>query len=108
MIIYLAGRFEPYTLPLDLDGIYQERITLTFLRLPELFLIRYVAFVALEFALLHGLLYCHLMLQKEPLLKTLRNLLQLSSSILFALPILNWGQNNESDAAIMLKESSSE
>ncbi|MGH8509362.1 MAG: hypothetical protein ACREVH_11695 [Gammaproteobacteria bacterium] len=92
---YLAGRFEDYALPVDLGKIYQERVTLTFLRIPELFVVRYALFVALEFAALHGLLYLYLMLQREPLFIKLRGLLLLSSGILFALPFLNWGWNNE-------------
>lgn len=95
VVIYLAGRFEPYALPIDWNGIYQERITLTFLRIRELFLVRYALFVVLEFAILHALLYWYLAQGKKTHLHSMRSLLVLSTGILFALPILNWGWNNE-------------
>jgi hypothetical protein len=95
VVIYLAGRFEPYALPIEWNGVYQERITLTFLRIRELFLVRYALFVILEFAILHALLYWYLAQGKQPHLHSMRSLLVLSTAILFALPILNWGWNNE-------------
>jgi hypothetical protein len=95
IVIYLAGRFQDYVLPIETGNVYQEGITLTFLRLPELFLPRYVLFICLEFVVLHGLLYLYLMHQKKPPFDTLRRLLIVSSIILVALPILNWGSNNE-------------
>ena len=94
--IYLAGRFEAYALPIDLGvNIYKERITWTFLRLPDHFVAKYIRFIVLEFAVLNVLLYLYLVLQKGPQFTALRNLLLLSSGILFALPFLNWGWNNE-------------
>jgi hypothetical protein len=90
---YLAGRFEPYPLPASAQGIYQERITFTFMRLPELFVVRYVLFVVLEFLLLHVLLHWYLALRRD--LASIRPLLALSTGVLLLLPILNWGWNNE-------------
>ena len=90
---YLAGRFEPYPLPNSTTGIYQERITLTFLRLPELFVVRYALFIGLEFLILHVLLHWYLALRPD--LASVRPLLILATAILLFLPILNWGWNNE-------------
>jgi hypothetical protein len=93
--IYFVARFEAYVLPIAVDGDYREYITFTFRRLPDHFLKWYFLFVMLEFAVLHGLLFWYLQLQKEPMFAKLRGLLILSACILFALPVLNWGWNNE-------------
>lgn len=93
--IYLAGRFQDYELPMETGDVYQEGITLTFLRIPELFLARYLCFILLEFALLHGLLYWYMSNRHGPPFDALRRLLIVSSVVLVALPILNWGWNNE-------------
>jgi hypothetical protein len=93
--VYLAGRFEPYALPSDWNGIYREHLTLTFLRLPELFLVRYTLFVMLEFLVLHALLYWYLALHKDVLSREFRALFVLSTALLLGLPILNFGYNNE-------------
>jgi len=94
--VYLFGRFQEFVLPIDLESVaYREKVTLTFLRLPDLFILRYLLFVILEFALLHALLYWYLYLQKEPLFRTMRGLLIFCSVFLLLLPFLNWGWNNE-------------
>ncbi|HYQ72173.1 MAG TPA: hypothetical protein VET88_09635 [Gammaproteobacteria bacterium] len=94
--VYLLGRFQEFVLPIDLGSIvYEEKVTLTFLRLPNQFFLRYLLFVLLEFALLHALLYWYLYRQKEPLFRPMLGLLIFSSVFLLLLPLLNWGWNNE-------------
>ncbi|MDH3282349.1 MAG: hypothetical protein OEQ18_14635, partial [Gammaproteobacteria bacterium] len=95
VILYLSGRFQAFTMPIDIGNLYQEDVTLTFLRLPKLFLIRYFLFIMLEFAVLHVLLYAYLRIAQKESLTYWRNLLMISTSILLVLPILNWGWNNE-------------
>ncbi len=93
--IYLAGRFQHPFVAVSGAGIYQERITLTFLRSSDHFLLRYVLFVTLEFALLHALLYLYLWHRRGIVSTELWRLFILSSAMLLALPMLNWGWNNE-------------
>lgn len=94
--IYLYGRFQPFVMPLDMSGIiYDEKITFTFWRSPDMFVLRYVLFVLLEFALLHALLYWYLYIEWKPKFKPLLTLLLYSSAFLLLLPFLNWGWNNE-------------
>lgn len=95
VVTYIMARFQDYALPMDIDGVYRETITLTFIRQPNLFAVRYLLFLILEFAVLHALLFWYLSIRRKAELRWWRGLLILSSIMLVALPILNWGFNNE-------------
>lgn len=95
IVFYLAGRFQEFELPMDVSSVYKEGITWTFLRLPNMFVLKYLLFIFLEFAAIHGLLYSYLFLQTRKPFDNLRRLLMLSTVILLLLPFLNWGWNNE-------------
>jgi hypothetical protein len=94
--VYFMGRFQSFDLPIDLDNIvYDEQITFTFLRIPDLFYIRYLMFILLEFVVLHGLLFAFIYLQQRPASRQQLWLLGFSFVFLVFLPFLNWGWNNE-------------
>jgi hypothetical protein len=94
---YYSMRYWPYTLPVDVSGLYQEKFTLTPLRLGPLFFGIYPLFVLLEFGLLHALLWAYVRLQSTSALldRPLRQLLVASAVALAILPWINGSWNND-------------
>jgi hypothetical protein len=92
---YYATRFHPFALPIDVSGLHQEGFTLTLFRRGPAFLFLYPIFVALEFALLHALLYAAIWRERRLVDEPLRWLLVTSTLVLLLLPWLNLGWNND-------------
>jgi hypothetical protein len=92
---YFACRFEPYALPFDVSGLYQEHLTLTWFRRGNAFLVIYPLFVLLEFGLLHAFIYGYTWLRPEVLDRPMRRLLYTSTAVLLFLPWINLSWNND-------------
>ncbi|MGH0028753.1 MAG: hypothetical protein ACQGVC_03110 [Myxococcota bacterium] len=92
---YFATRFHPYVSPIDTSGLYQEVLTLSLFRRGPAFLVLYPLFVALEFGLLHALLYGVWWRERSLMDEPLRVLFVTSTVVLCVLPWINLGWNND-------------
>jgi hypothetical protein len=95
VFVYVISRYWPYTLPIDVSGLYQEGLTLNLLYYGKSFLLVYPVFIALEFGILHALFYACLRGNKDLLDPPLRRLLYVSTVALCVLPWIKLSWNND-------------
>jgi len=92
---YLGSRYWPYTMPIDVSKLYQEHLTLTLFRQGPIFLGVYPLFIALEFGILHVMLYSYIRIARTLVDPALLRLLRVSSIVLCILPWINLSWNND-------------